>query len=287
MLIADGIFANNRYNVISNNVGTVYSAGTVGSTDILNSQLIGNSGSILYTQADIISVTVSNSTIGDCSYSAFYSGGSVGRVVLTNRSVVLGSVVESVEKAGGGGFLSVMGNVSSVIITNGSSVVAHRALGNNGMGGAIFVGGRLEELELSRNSTLSSNSARNGGGAVAAGGVGLLRVCDGAVVSNNSVGDDGVFGNYKVLGDYVPARGGAVYVRGALDVLEVSRGARLEHNHANADGGAVFAGLLRRLDVRSALLYNNTAVYGGGGAIASNGTSIGVSARQPAPDTPT
>lgn len=262
----------NGYRLLTSGEAAVYAGGSVGEARFRDSSVLSHVGGVLYALGDISSVVIANSSLSDGRFPAMFSKGNVGSVVVTNGSTVSYNDLGYLLLVGGGGLLMAAGNVDSIIISNGSAVDGHRALGELGTGGAVYVGGRLGYMEVSGGSSLSGNRARGNGGAVAANSMGSLVVTGGSVVRGNVAGDSSEIQLDEFrFASYTPARGGAVYVNTTWERLEVTHGSRLEGNQAGEGGGAVFARLLKQLELRAAEVTNNTADKGGGGGIMSGG----------------
>ncbi len=256
----------------------VYVDGAMGRVLVRNSIVSKNYGGA-FMATPISLITVDNSSITSNQMSAFISDGPVREVVVTNHSTVSHNLAYDMYAYGA--FL-IASSVGRLVILNGSSVENNTALDVPGTGGAVYTEGRIGYLEVSGNSSLSYNRARGSGGAVAARSIGLVVVSDGAAVCGNVAGETYIptFQSFAVVHQhfpYVQANGGAFYAEHIVDRLVLSNGARMEGNQASQDGGAVFARTVRGLELRSAILRNNTARLGGGGAIASDARSPEVS----------
>lgn len=257
----------------------VYVHGGVDRVLVCDSVVSENVGGVLVAEWQISSIIVDNSSVTGNLMSAFVSGTFVREVVVTNRSTVAHNVAYGMYAYGA--FLSAS-RIDRLVITNGCSVENNTALDVPGTGGAVYALLRIGYLEVSGGSSFSHNRARGNGGAVAARSIGSVVVTDGAAVSGNVAGETYVpaFPSFAVVHQhfpYVEANGGAFYAQFTIDGLVLSDGARVEGNQASQDGGAVFARLVSGLELRSAILRNNTARLGGGGAIASDALSSEVS----------
>lgn len=230
--ITNAVVSRHGYTMTKGSEGVIYSTASIGSVHIQHSRVAKIGGGVLYALGNISSVAVINSSIVRVTDPVLFCNGSVGQVVVAENSNVLSNHADS-GVSNGGGFLQVVRDLGSLVITNGSAVDGNTAFGIANTGGAVFVGGHLGRLEVSGNSSLSGNRVRSNGGAVAAGSLGSVIITGGSVVSNNVAGDNRRGGlPIQEFTTLDPASGGAIYVNMTLDTLELSSGARMEGNRA-------------------------------------------------------
>jgi len=163
---------------------------------------------------------------------------------------------------------AIFGNLAVITITR-STVDNNRALGNDRMGGAVYLTGVGSGLTLD-GSTLSNNQGFRQGGAIYASGNDIqINVLNGSTLTGNSTSDNDS-----------SAYGGAIYLFGNRAVLNISASTVSTNTSVNYGGAIYIDGNSdtnqARLTITDSEINNNQATTHNGGGIWADQTLITV-----------